>query len=58
MNSTERKQQPPTGVRLPEDLRVWLREKAEVNNRSLNQEIVFRLRRSREQEQADANAAS
>lgn len=46
------KQRTPTGVRLPEELRIWLRQSADINNRSLNQEIVYRLKRSREQEAA------
>lgn len=48
----KQKQQMPTGVRLPDDLREWLRQQAEANTRSLSQEIVYRLKRSREQETA------
>ena len=37
-------QQVPTPVRLPPDLKEELKEAAAANERSLNAEIVFRLR--------------
>lgn len=45
----------PTPVRIPPDLRQWLKHKAVDNYRSLNSEIVLRLEESRKrEEQADA----
>ena len=43
----EHKQIPPTPVRLPTDLRLWLKHQAVDNSRSLNQEITYRLAKSR-----------
>lgn len=37
----------PIGMRIPEELRIWLREQATANHRSLNGEIVARLEHSR-----------
>ena len=37
----------PLQVRLPLDLREWLKQQAELNHRSLNGEIVVRLESSR-----------
>jgi len=54
--ASEQKQVAPTGVRLPDDLRDWLKQRAETNSRSLNQEIVHRLKLSREQEVTDAKS--
>lgn len=36
-------QQPPTPVRMPDDLKAQLKAEALANNRSLNGEIVTRL---------------
>lgn len=35
-------------LRLPEELSQWLEQQANANDRSLNAEIVSRLRRSRD----------
>jgi hypothetical protein len=37
----------PLQVRLPPDLREWLKQEAEINHRSMNSEIVLRLEASR-----------
>lgn len=39
---------PPVGIRMPKDLREQLEREARANGRSLNMEIVGRLRRSLE----------
>lgn len=42
----------PSPVRLPEDLKQWLKHKAVDNFRSLNSEIIARLEQSRKLEEA------
>jgi hypothetical protein len=42
---------PAAMLRMPQDLKVWLQHRAIDNLRSLNSEIVHRLKQSREQEQ-------
>lgn len=37
----------PLGVRLPDELKQWLKHQAVDNRRSLNAEIVMRLEESR-----------
>lgn len=39
---------PPLAIRMPEDLKRWLREQAVVNRRSLNGELLYRLEQSRQ----------
>lgn len=39
----------PLQIRLPHELREWLKVEAERNRRSLNSEVVARLEASREQ---------
>lgn len=46
MNKPDRHQQAPTPVRMPDDLKAELKQQAEINDRSLNGEIVSRLRAS------------
>lgn len=41
---TDRHQQAPTPIRMPEDLKAALKAEAAANDRSLNGEIVNRLR--------------
>lgn len=41
---------PTLVVRLPEELKVWLKHSAVDNRRSLNSEIVARLEASRKQQ--------
>lgn len=46
MTNEPKPQQPPTPVRMPDDLKAALLEQAKANDRSLNGEIVNRLRAS------------
>lgn len=47
----------PTPVRIPDDLRIWLKHKCVDNRRSLTAEIVFRLEQTkRQEEKEEANA--
>lgn len=41
----------PSPVRLPDDLKTWLKHRAVDNKRSLNSEVVSRLEESRRREQ-------
>jgi len=45
------KQQVPTPVRLPPELKDWLKARAKANVRSVNAEIIALLLRAREIEQ-------
>lgn len=40
----------PFGLRMEPELKTWLAEQAQKNFRSLNAEIIYRLRASREKE--------
>lgn len=42
----------PSPIRLPEDLKVWLKHRAIDNRRSMNSEVTFRLEDSRRREEA------
>jgi len=44
---------PPYGLRMPPDLKEKLQQRADENSRSLNSELVYRLRRSIEQEKEE-----
>ncbi|OWG18844.1 hypothetical protein KDK82_2324 [Delftia sp. K82] len=44
MSKTDRHQLPPTPVRIPPDLKTLLQAEAAANDRSLNGEILARLR--------------
>ena len=57
MSAPEQKQPAPTPVRLPADLRIWLKHQAVDNHRSLNQEIAHRLEQSRLQQEETQGAA-
>lgn len=46
------KQRAPSPVRIPEELKQWLKHQAVDNFRSLNSEIVSRLEQSRKAEEA------
>lgn len=48
------KQQAPTPVRLPEDLKTWLKVRAEENFRSVNAEVIAILMAARKQEEKRA----
>jgi hypothetical protein len=51
-------QAPPTPVRLPAELKKWLKHEAvDRENGSLNREIVRRLEQSREQQLAQKTKA-
>lgn len=41
------KQPRPLGIRVPDDLKQWLKHRAVDNRRSLNAEILIRLEASR-----------
>lgn len=43
---------PPIQVRLPDDLKTWLKHQAVDNRRSLNGELHHRLEQSRAHQQA------
>lgn len=47
MTEAKTKQTAPTPIRLPEDLKVWLKSEAATNHRSLNGEVLARLEASR-----------
>lgn len=49
-------QQTPTPIRMPDDLKKWLRHQAVDNSRSLNEEIIQRLQDSRTRELRAAKA--
>ncbi|HJW25144.1 MAG TPA: Arc family DNA-binding protein [Rhodocyclaceae bacterium] len=44
----------PLGVRIPDELRQWLKHQAVDNRRSLNAEIVVRLEESRRRQELGA----
>lgn len=46
MTKTDRHQLPPTPVRIPDELKDQLKTQAVANDRSLNGEILARLRAS------------
>lgn len=49
---------PTLQVRLPEDLKIWLKHQSVDNRRSLNAEIVTRLEESRNKELSQARRGS
>jgi hypothetical protein len=48
------KQQPPTPVRLPQELKDWIKSQADANLRSMNAEIVTLLIQARAQHDKSA----
>lgn len=46
----EPNQATPTPLRMPDDLKTWLKHQAIDNRRSLNNELVHRLEQSRAQQ--------
>lgn len=48
------KQQHPTPVRMPNDLKEWIKAMADANRRSVNAEIVVLLELAKEQKQKRA----
>lgn len=47
----ENARQAPSPIRLPQELKDWLKHKAVDNRRSFNMELLVRLEKSRELEQ-------
>lgn len=47
----------PLGVRLPDELKQWLKHRAVDNRRSLNSEILVRLEESKRNEEREEAAA-
>lgn len=47
----------PSPVRIPPDLKDWLKQKAADNRRSYNSELILRLEESRAREMSRASAA-
>lgn len=45
------KQKPPFPLRMPDEIREWLEDAAEKNDRSLNSEILHRLKANRREEE-------
>jgi len=45
----------PFGVRMPSELKEMLEREAKINNRSLNSEIIDRLKKGLEQQAGNAN---
>lgn len=45
----------PFGVRMPSELKEMLEREARINNRSLNSEIIDRLKKGLEQQAGNAN---
>lgn len=50
MKTTDRHQLPPTPIRIPSNLKGWLKDEAAANQRSLNGEVIHRLEQSRTQQ--------
>lgn len=50
-------QLPPSPIRLPQELKDWLKHKAIDNHRSFNSEVLARLEQSRKSEAQHAKAA-
>lgn len=50
------RQEPPIGVRLPPDLRDFVKEQAAKNFRSVSAEVAARVERTRRQENANATS--
>ncbi|WP_428980653.1 Arc family DNA-binding protein [Chromobacterium piscinae] len=48
---------PPTSMRIPEELKLWLQHRAVDNRRTLTGEVIARLEESRKQEEEIAKAA-
>ena len=57
MTAEKKKQIASSQFRIPADLVVWLREKAENNTRTMNGELVARLKESRQREEKEASHA-
>lgn len=42
---------PPVGIRMPEDLKSWLKQVSAANRRSVSAEVLVRLEESRRREE-------
>jgi hypothetical protein len=51
------KQMSPTPIRLPDELKLWIKGRADANLRSVNAEIVAILLRERETEKAGISSS-
>lgn len=43
----------PTGIRMPDEIKDWLTKRAAGNERSMNKEVLFILRREMEKDEQD-----
>lgn len=41
----------PTGIRMPDDIKEWLTKRATGNERSMNKEVLFILRKEMERDE-------
>lgn len=48
------RESPAVMVRMPDELKLWLKHQAIDNRRSLNSEVLLRLEQSRSQQEASA----
>ncbi|MFM4929411.1 Arc family DNA-binding protein [Aeromonas dhakensis] len=44
---------PPTGIRMPDDIKSWLTKRATGNERSMNKEVLFILRKEMEKDEQE-----
>jgi len=42
---------PPTGIRMPNDIKAWLTRRAAGNERSMNKEVLFILKKEMEKDE-------
>lgn len=57
MNAPKRQEATPTPIRLPDELKTWLKHAAVDNRRSLNAEMLVRLEESRRQQEQPSQGA-
>lgn len=50
----KREQEPPFGLRLPADLKMWVKMKARIEDRSMNSLLVALIRKAMEADNAKA----
>ncbi|WP_421170197.1 Arc family DNA-binding protein [Aeromonas dhakensis] len=43
----------PTGIRMPDEIKDWLTKRAASNERSMNKEVLFILRKEMERDAQD-----
>lgn len=44
---------PPTGIRMPDDIKSWLTKRTTGNERSMNKEVQFILRKEMEKDEQE-----